>query len=235
MTDFLSSVELTKSYARWRASALGQITDGLERELLFDLLDSVSGKTVLDVGCGDGVLAGEIAHRGGLVTGLDADAGMIAAIQQRERLDTPQLRLITARAEELPFQDAIFDRVLAVTTLCFVEDAGRAVQEMARVLKPGGRLVIGEIGRWSIWSACRRIRGWRRSPIWRAARFRSAREIRRLVAAVGLEVMTMRGAAHYPPFGIAARIFAPFDLWLGRRSTLGSAFIALAAKKPAEK
>jgi hypothetical protein len=102
---------------------------------------------------------------------------------------------------------------------------------MARVLKPGGRVVIGELGRWSLWAAHRRIRGWFGHPTWRAATFRTAAELRGLARAAGLDVVEMRGAVHYPPCGVAARLLAPIDPWLGRQTTLGSAFIAMSATK----
>ena len=65
---------LTDSYARWRSSRLGQITDALEQQLLFELLGPVADKTLLDVGCGDGELASKLARRGAIVTGLDVSA-----------------------------------------------------------------------------------------------------------------------------------------------------------------
>ena len=58
-----------------------------------------------------------------------------------------------------------------------------ALREIARVLNPGGRLVIGDLGKWSLWAASRRIRGWYGAEMWRAARFRSAGELRRLIRA----------------------------------------------------
>lgn len=222
----------TEFYARWRSSRLGQITDALERQLLFELLGAVAGKRLLDVGCGDGALASEFARRGAIVTGLDAAPEMVAAARRRSEIEVTRLHLVAGRAERLPFGDAAFDCVLAVTVLCFVREAEQAVSEMARVLKPGGRLVIGELGRWSLWAAYRRIRGWLGDPTWRAAMFRTATELRRLVDAAGLHVIEIRGAAHYPPCGIAARLLAPVDLWLGRRTTLGAAFITVSATKP---
>lgn len=226
---------LTDSYARWRASRLGQITDVLERQLLFELLGPIADKTLLDVGCGDGALASVLARRGAIVTGLDADPAMIVAARRRAETEGTQLRLIEGQAERLSFAGAAFDCVLAVTVLCFVRDAERAVMEMARVLKPGGRLVIGELGRWSLWAAHRRIRGWLGDPAWRAAMFRSAVSLRRLARAAGLDVVEVRGAVHYPPCGLAAQVLAPIDLWIGRQTTLGSTFIALSAIKPIEK
>jgi SAM-dependent methyltransferase len=232
----MNTVQLTKgltnSYARWRSSRLGRITDALEQQLLFELLGSVADKTLLDVGCGDGALGLELARRGAIVTGIDADPAMIAAARRRTENEITQLQLFEGQAERLPLGDATFDCVLAVTVLCFVPDAGRAFIEMARVLRPGGRLVVGELGRWSLWAAYRRICSWFGDPIWQAAVFRTATEFRSLVAAAGLHVVEMRGAVHYPPHGIAARVLAPIDLWLGRRTTFGAAFIAVFAIKP---
>ncbi|MGO9684257.1 MAG: class I SAM-dependent methyltransferase [Beijerinckiaceae bacterium] len=223
---------LTKSYARWRTSHLGQITDTLERQLLFELLGPVAGKTLLDVGCGDGALASELAGRGAIVSGLDADPAMVAAARRRSEAEATQLRFLEGRAEKLPFDDGTFDRVLALTVLCFVCDAGRAVAEMARVLRPGGRLVIGELGYWSLWAAHRRIRGWLGNPTWRAAMFRTAKELRDLAQAAGLRGVEVRGAVHYPPCGVAARLLAPIDLSIGQRTTFGSAFHAVTATNP---
>lgn len=226
--------ELAVSYARWRSRRLGRITDALERQLLFELVGPVEGKTLLDVGCGDGALASEFARRGAIVTGLDTDPAMIAAARRRAEAEAVPLRFVAGQAEKLPFENSSFDHVLAVTVLCFIRNAEQPIAEMARVLKPGGRLVIGELGRWSLWTAQRRIRGWMGNRTWRAAAFRTARDLRSLAEAAGLNVVAIHGAAYYPPCGYAAELFAPFDLWLGRQTIFGSAFIAVLAVKPAD-
>jgi ubiquinone/menaquinone biosynthesis C-methylase UbiE len=96
---------LINSYGRWRSSRLGQITDALEWQLLFELVGPVVDKTLLDVGCGDGELALELARRGEIVTGLDADPAMIAAAQRRIEIASIQMQLIEAQVERLPFND----------------------------------------------------------------------------------------------------------------------------------
>ena len=225
---------LIQSYARWRSKRLGQITDALERQLLFETLDPIAGKTVLDVGCGDGALAADLVQRGAIVTALDADAAMIAAARRRSALASTPMELIVGQAEKLPFDDDTFDRVVAVTLLCFVGDAEQAIAEMARVLRPGGRLVIGELGYWSLWAAQRRVRRWLGNPIWRNTKFRSARELRDFAHSAGLTEITIRGAIHYPPFWLAAILLAPADLCIGRHATFGSAFLVLSAAKPTQ-
>lgn len=219
-------------YARWRTSAIGAITERLERTLILELAGDVHGRTVLDVGCGDGELACELAERGAIVTGIDSSMAMIESARDRARQGHIDIRFDVARAEQLPFADETFDLITAVTILCFVEDASPVFRQLARVLRPGGRLVIGELGRWSSWAAARRVRAWLGSPLWRRGRFRTAGELRRLAAGAGLDVATVRGAIFYPRTRLAARWLSPCDPLLGRHLTVGAGFLAMSAGKP---
>ena len=225
---------LPDAYRRWRASRLGTITDALEEALLLELIGSPAGLRILDVGCGDGALATALAGRGANMTGVDADSRMLAAGRARAGAMGLAVAFVEGDVGALPFPDASFDVVVAVTVLCFVPDTQHAVREMARVLRPGGRLVIGELGRWNWWAAKRRIKGWFGSATWRAAKFRTAHELERLVRSAGLDVTATRGAIFYPPCGSPAALLAPYDPWLGRCTTMGAAFLAIAGRKLAQ-
>jgi len=227
-------LNLPDAYRRWRAGRLGRITDALEETLIMELVGSPAGLRILDVGCGDGALATALAGRGADVTGVDADPHMLAAARARAEAMGLAVAFVEGDIHALPFPDASIDAVVAVTILCFVPDAHHAVREMARVLKPGGRMVIGELGRWNLWAAKRRIKGWLGSATWRAAKFRTAQELERLVTSAGLDVTATRGAIFYPPCGSAAALLAPYDPWLGRRTTMDAAFLAIAGRKPVQ-
>ena len=222
---------MARAYAGWRASTLGRITDRLEDALLRDLLGNVAGRAVLDLGCGDGRLAVRLAAAGARVVGLDADPTMPRVAASRATAAGVSVQFATGRAEALPFTAGRFDVVVAVTVLCFVPDAEAAFGEIARVLRPGGAVVIGELGRWSLWALRRRIRGWLGNRLWRAAHFRTGGELRRLAAGAGLEVRVVRGAVFYPPVAALACAMAPLDPWLGRITAIGAAFLALRAEK----
>jgi ubiquinone/menaquinone biosynthesis C-methylase UbiE len=98
------------------------------------------GQQVLDVACGTGVLARTIADRVGAagVVGVDVNEGMLAVAKQK----APEIEWRQGRAEALPFASASFDVVVSQFGLMFFEDRRAALQEMRRVLRPGGRLVV---------------------------------------------------------------------------------------------
>jgi ubiquinone/menaquinone biosynthesis C-methylase UbiE len=219
------------TYARWRATTLGRITERVETELVFELVGPLRGQRVLDVGTGDGNYAIEAAALAASVTALDPQLEMLEAAQRRSAARGVELTLRQGRAEALPFEDGSFDLVIAVTVLCFVPNAALAVREAARVLAPGGRLLLGELGRFSSWAAKRRVQGWFGTSTWRHARFWSRAELELLAQQAGLRVRAERGSVFYPPIGLAARVMAPFDPLLTRMNAPGAAFLALAADK----
>ena len=100
-----------------------------------------SGHRVLDVACGTGIVAREAASRVGdeeSVTGLDASSGMLAVA---ERL-APAINWQQGVAESLPFEDESFDAVVSQFGLMFFEDRSKALEEMIRVLAPGGWIAV---------------------------------------------------------------------------------------------
>ena len=133
---------------------------------LLDLLGDVRGLRILDLGCGDGSLAVELHKRGAIVTGIDRSSAMVEAARAAAQNQDSDIDLVAASAEAIPFPAARFDVVVAVTILCFVQDAAPVFAEIAWVLRPGGKLMIGELGKWSSWAAARRIRAWLGSPLW---------------------------------------------------------------------
>jgi SAM-dependent methyltransferase len=227
-----TSVPLANAYANWRTSDLGRITDALERDLILELAGDVTAKTLLDAGCGDGAISVAFARRGAMVTAIDLDPEMVAATRQAGAREKARIHVVQADARKLPFADAVFEWVIASALLCLAESPEATVTELARVLTPGGRLVLGDLGRWNAWAAFRRLRGWLGHPIWRRATFHTIGDLRELVVGAGLQIIDERGAVYYPPLTCAARRLAMIDSWLGRTTMTGAAFIAISATKP---
>jgi ubiquinone/menaquinone biosynthesis C-methylase UbiE len=148
-------VRLPDAYRRWRTSRLGKITDRLEEALILEIVGPPAGLRVLDAALGV-----TLAQRGALVTGVDVDSSMLSAGRAWAATSVVAPDLMQGNVRALPFADDSFDIVLAVTVLCFADGAAQAVREMARVLRPGGRVLIGELGRWNLWAAKSRMSGW---------------------------------------------------------------------------
>lgn len=112
----------------------------------FELLRLQPGYSVADIGCGTGedarVMAGLVAP-GGAVTGFDLSAAMLDQARERHA-DVPGLTFRNAPADGLEVADGSFDAIRADRVLIHVPDPGRALGEMIRVIRPGGRIVISE-------------------------------------------------------------------------------------------
>jgi ubiquinone/menaquinone biosynthesis C-methylase UbiE len=105
--------------------------------LFFELLPP-PGRRTLDLGCGEGRLARDLAARGHSLVGIDASPRLV----ELARTADPDGEYVLGDAASLPFQDASFDLVVAYNSLMDVEDMAGAVGEAARVLEPRGRFCI---------------------------------------------------------------------------------------------
>lgn len=110
------------------------------------------GMQVLEVGCGSGAIAlhaAGVVGPEGKIYALDVQAGMLKRFErklaQSENRDISNVELIEADACDMPFEDASFDLVYMVTALPEMPDPQRALQEVKRVLKPGGILAVTEL------------------------------------------------------------------------------------------
>jgi len=122
------------------------------RERMLDLSRVTSGESVLDVGCGTGTLAIAAKRRvgdAGTVDGVDASVEMIERARKKAKRAHSGAVFQMALAESLPFDTGHFDVVLSTVMLHHLPRAVRAqaIQEMRRVLKPGGRLLIVDFGK----------------------------------------------------------------------------------------
>ncbi|MET9224237.1 methyltransferase domain-containing protein [Lentzea sp. NPDC003310] len=110
-----------------------------ERPATLALAGDVTGRRVLDAGCGAGPLFAALRDRGAVVSGFDVGAGMVR--QARLRLGADADVRVADLAGPLPFPDGGFDDVIASLVLHYLRDWGPALAELRRVLRPGGRLI----------------------------------------------------------------------------------------------
>ena len=108
------------------------------------ILDPCSGERIVDVGCGTGLFVAELAQivgDAGRVVGLDVSPDVLA-LARRRCAEWPWVSCEEADATRLPAADASFDAAVSVQVLEYVADVDRALAEIHRVLRPGGRALV---------------------------------------------------------------------------------------------
>jgi ubiquinone/menaquinone biosynthesis C-methylase UbiE len=134
-TDYDAFAE---SYAR--ENDAGLFNAYYARPAIMELAGDVTGRTILDAGCGSGPLAVSLRDRGARVTGFDSSPAMVALA--RQRLGPESTVLVADLAGPLPFGAESFDDVVASLVLHYLEDWSGPLAELRRVLRPGGRLIV---------------------------------------------------------------------------------------------
>ena len=101
-----------------------------------------AGLAVLDAGCGEGYLSRILATRGATVVGVDFSANLIEAARIQNATDALPISFDVASVDELPYADDTFDLVVCNHVVNDLYDPSKPIGEFARVLRPGGRLII---------------------------------------------------------------------------------------------
>jgi len=156
---WLSLAKVVRKMFRFPAPAfIGRLLDsGYRRRIqppsqLIERSGTKKGMQVLDLGCGSGAFTPFLARtvgEKGKVFALDIQADMLKQLERKlakpENRDIKNIKLIEGNACELPFEDGSLDLVNMVTVLQEIPDRNKALQEVKRVLKPGGLFAVTEL------------------------------------------------------------------------------------------
>lgn len=126
------------------ATAAGRYTDAVQQHIVAGAFEGFAGRAVLEVGCGTGRFTLPLAAAGLQMTGMDLARGPLRVARARlENLDSgARAHLLVGSAYDLPFPDACFDGALSINVFSHLTDPQRALGEIARVLRPGGLVLV---------------------------------------------------------------------------------------------
>ncbi len=187
---------VAERYDAFCQTPLGAFVDAVERALVWSVLDPRPGEAIADLGCGTGAYTLALLEARCRVTGVDESAAMLA--RARAKLgDRAAATCLQADLAALPLPTAAFDAALLQVTLEFVADPAAVVRESLRILRPGGRLVVGLIHGGGAWARHYRARAAAEpGSVYRGARFFTREE---LAALVGMQPAAVAAGLYVAP------------------------------------
>lgn len=170
MANIAPFEKLTEHYDQWFKEHSGVYAAELEaiKTLLPDFQHGI------EIGVGTGRFAKPL----GIRYGLEPSKKMAVIARQRG------IRIIEGEAESMPLESAKYDFVLMVTTICFVDDPLKSLQEIWRILKPGGHVIIGFVDKETPLGR-HYMKHQHESRFYRSAKFFSAKEVETLLHQAG--------------------------------------------------
>jgi radical SAM protein with 4Fe4S-binding SPASM domain len=186
-------------YDEWFTTPLGRRYDSAAKKRIFSKINVKPGNKVLEVGCGTGNYTLELAKMGADVVGVDASEWMLRIAISNARENNVNIIPKHTEAKDLLFQDETFDFVISINLLEYPPDPKKAVNEMIRVLKKGGKLILGVLNKNSLWGLTRSMKMGLGVEAYFGARFLSNKEVVSLLSKEQLEGIDISSTIFFPP------------------------------------
>lgn len=168
-------------YDKWFSTPVGTLVKKYEKKLLLEMLQPQRDDLILDVGCGTGAFTLDVLAFRAKIIGLDISLPMLIQAEMK----TAQYDFLgtVGNMKTLPFSDDTFDKVFSMTALEFVNDAKVAIDELHRVVRPGGTVVLTTLNSLSPWAERRTKMAMKGHSLFNNMTFRSPTELAALAPA----------------------------------------------------
>lgn len=169
-----------KNYDKWYETPAGRFVDETETALAFGMFKPASGAHILDAGCGTGNFSLKLAKMGLKVTGVDFSEGMLKQAEKKMLEAKLPIEFEKGDLYRLNYEDESFDAVISMAAFEFLKEPQKAFKELMRVVKKGGRILIGTINRDSSWGELYQSEEFREHTVFRHAAFKTMDEMEAL-------------------------------------------------------
>lgn len=174
-----------EKYTAWFKTPIGELVRFYERQLMLDLLQPCADELIADIGCGSGIFTADILEYRAQVVGLDLSLPMLTTAEHC--LEPWSFAAVAGDMRALPFADASFDKVVSITALEFIKDGQQAMDELLRITRPGGTLVVATLNSLSPWAERRtKTAAKKADSLFKQAYFRSPEELQSLAGLPGV-------------------------------------------------
>jgi len=169
-----------KNYDSWYETPQGGFVDETETALAFKMFTPSAGSKLLDAGCGTGNFSLKLAEKGVKVTGIDISEEMMAVAKAKTQKAGFDLEYKLGNLYDLPFEDESFDAVFSMAAFEFIKEPQKAFDELMRVTRNGGTLMIGTINGDSPWGELYQTKEFKEKTVFKYADFKSMEDMVKL-------------------------------------------------------
>jgi ubiquinone/menaquinone biosynthesis C-methylase UbiE len=173
-----------EKYDQWFETPMGRLIKDYESKLILRMLAPGPGELILDAGCGTGIFTKDILETGARVAGIELAFDMLR--RAVTKCSGRTFQSVIGDIQKLPFADDSFNKAISITAIEFIQDARSAVEELFRVTKPGGCIVVATLNSLSPWAQRRKEAAQKGHSLFRHAIFRSPDEIKGLSPVEGI-------------------------------------------------
>jgi ubiquinone/menaquinone biosynthesis C-methylase UbiE len=173
-----------EKYDLWFETPIGKLIKYYEGKLILRMLAPDPGEMILDAGCGTGIFTADILKAGARIVGLELSLTMLR--RALTKCEGQTFQPVIGDMRRLPFADASFHKAVSITAIEFIHDAEIAVNELFRVTKPGGSVVVATLNSLSPWAERRKKAAQKGHPLFRHTTFRSPDELKGLSPLEGI-------------------------------------------------
>jgi ubiquinone/menaquinone biosynthesis C-methylase UbiE len=166
-----------QKYDSWYDTAQGGFVDETETALAFRMFTPVPGSALLDAGCGTGNFSLKLAEKGVKVTGIDISEEMISVARIKTEKAGFDIEYRLGNLYDLPFEDESFDAVFSMAAFEFIKEPKKAFDELMRVTKNGGTLMIGTINGDSPWGELYQTKEFKEKTVFKHADFKAMEDM----------------------------------------------------------
>ncbi len=167
-------------YDKWYDSKMGSFADQVQTELAFSLFKPTAGMKILDVGCGTGNFSIKLAEMGCKVVGIDVSDEMLDKARKKAKAKDLNIEFHIMDVYNLDFSHETFDGVFSMAAFEFIKEPQNAYEEMYRVLKKNGHMLIGTINRKSSWGEMYLSKEFQEKTVFKYADFKSMDDLKSL-------------------------------------------------------
>ena len=166
------------SYDGWYESKQGEFVDKVETDLAFSLFKPTPGSKILDIGCGTGNFSIKLTEMGCKVVGIDVSEEMLNKAREKAKRKGLDIEFHKMDVYNLGFSDESFDQVFSMAAFEFIKEPEKAYDEMHRVLKKDGHLLIGTIAKDSKWGELYLSKPLQENSVFKHADFKTLEDLK---------------------------------------------------------